>query len=84
VVGIDFPVIDNGSDIAGLIPEMLGEEARNALETADVILSKGMANTETLYGSGYNIYFAFLVKCDKFERIFQQPLMTPMFIQEHR
>ena len=84
VVGIDFPVIDNGSDIAGLIPEMLGEEARNALETADVILSKGMANTETLYGSGYNIYFALLVKCDKFERIFQQPLMTPMFIQEHR
>ena len=84
VVGIDFPVIDNGSDIAGMIPEMLGEEAKAALETADVILSKGMANTETLYGSGYNIYFAFLVKCDKFERIFQKPLMTPMLIQEPR
>ena len=82
VVGIDFPVIDNGSDIAGMIPELLGGEARAALETADVILAKGMANAESLYGSGYNVYFAFLVKCEKFMRIFQKPLMTPMFIQE--
>ena len=82
VVGLDFPIIDNGTNIAGTIPETLGAEAKEALETADVILSKGMANTECLYGSGYNIYFAFLVKCDKFERIFQKPLMTPMFIKE--
>ncbi len=82
VVGIDFPIIDNGSDIAGTIPEILGQEARQALETADVILSKGMANVECLYGSGYNIYFAFLVKCDKFIRIFKKTLMTPMFIKE--
>ena len=82
VVGIDFPVIDNGSDIAGMIPELLGGEARAALETADVILAKGMANAESLYGSGYHVYFAFLVKCEKFMRIFKKPLMTPMFIQE--
>ena len=82
VMGISFPVIDNGSCVAGMIPEMLSEEAKQALETADVILSKGMANTECLYGSGYPIYFAFLVKCDKFRRIFQKPLMTPMFIKE--
>ena len=49
-----------------------------------MILSKGMANTETLYGSGYNIYYAFLVKCDKFVRIFQKELMTPMFIGERK
>ena len=84
VVGIDFPVIDNGSDIAGLIPEMLGEEARNALETADVILSKGMANTETLYGCGYPIYYAFLVKCARFVQFFEKPLMTPMFIRDRK
>ena len=84
VVGIPFPVIDTGSDIAGLIPEMAGPEALEALETADVILSKGMANVECLYGSGYNIYYAFLVKCDKFMRIFQKPLMTPMFLKDPR
>ena len=84
VVGLDFPIIDNGSKIAGTLPEILGEEAKNAMETADVILSKGMANTETLYGSGYNIYYVFLVKCDKFMRIFQKDLMTPMFIGERK
>ena len=82
VVGLPFRIIDNGSCIAGTIPEMLSETAKTALETADMILSKGMANAECLYGSGYNIYFAFLVKCDKFMRIFQKPLMTPMFIKE--
>lgn len=82
VVGIEFPVVDTGAAIAGLIPETAGAEAMNALTTADVILAKGMANAECLYGSGYNIYFAFLVKCEKFVRIFQRPLMTPMFIKE--
>ena len=84
IVGIPFPVIDNGSNIAGTLPEILGEDARTAMETADVILSKGMANTETLYGSGYNTYYAFLVKCEKFMRIFQKDLMTPMFIGERK
>ena len=82
VVGLDFPLIDNGTKIAGTIPEMLSDEARKAMEEADVIFSKGMANTECLYGSGYNIYYAFLVKCEKFVRIFQKDLMTPMFIRE--
>ena len=82
VVGIPFPVIDTGSDIAGLIPEMAGAEALEALENADVILSKGMANVECLYGSGYNLWFAFLIKCDKFVRIFEKPMMTPMFLRE--
>ena len=82
IVGLDFPVIDSGVALAGILPERLGAQAKAALETADVILSKGMANVECLYGDGYNIYFAFLVKCDKFERIFQKPLMTPMFIRD--
>ena len=84
VVGIQFPIIDNGSNIAGTLPEILGAEAKNAMDTADVILSNGMANVECLYGCGYNIYYAFLVKCDKFVRIFQKELMTPMFIGERK
>lgn len=81
-VGIPFPVIDNGNDIAGTVVERMSPESRQALETADVILSKGMGNCETLYGSGYNIYYAFLVKCAKFQQIFGKPLMTPMWIRE--
>lgn len=82
VVGLSFPVIDNGNRVAGTVPELLGEEARQAMERADVILAKGMGNAETLYGCGKNIYYAFLVKCQRFVTLFRKPLMTPMFLKE--
>ena len=82
VVGLSFPVIDNGNRVAGTVPELLVEEARQAMERADVILAKGMGNAETLYGCGKNIYYAFLVKCQRFVTLFQKPLMTPMFLKE--
>jgi uncharacterized protein with ATP-grasp and redox domains len=55
-VGIPFNVIDNGNTVPGTLLELLGEEARQAFETADVILSKGQGNAETLLGCGYNVY----------------------------
>ena len=81
-VGIPFPVIDNGNAIAGTVLELLSDEARQALETADVIISKGQANAETLLDSGYNIYYAFLVKCVRFEERFQKAKLTPMLVRE--
>lgn len=81
-VGIPFPVIDNGNRVAGTMLDQLGAEAKNAMDTADVIISKGMANTETLWGCKYNIYYAFLVKCQKFVNLFEKPLLTPILIQE--
>lgn len=83
-VGISFPVIDNGNRVAGTQLDQLSQEAKQALEDADVILAKGMANVETMYGCGYNIYYAFLVKCQRFVNLFQKPLMTPMLVQEAR
>lgn len=84
IVGIPFKVIDNGNLISGTELTQLGQEAREAMDTADVIISKGMANTETLYGCGYNIYYAFLVKCVRFAQEFGKPLFTPMLIREKR
>ena len=81
-VGIPFPVIDNGNNIAGTQLDLLSEEAKKALETADVIIAKGQANAETLLDSGYNIYYAFLVKCIRFEQRFGKPKMTPMLVRE--
>ena len=81
-VGIPFPVIDNGTRIAGTQIDMLSSEARQALETADIVLSKGMANCETMYGCGHNIYYAFLVKCPRFVNRFQKPMLTPIFTAE--
>ncbi len=81
-VGVPFPVIDNGNTIGGTELSLLGPEAKEAFEGADVILAKGMGNNETLYGCGYNVYYAFLVKCKFFEQRFGKPLMTPMLVAE--
>jgi len=81
-VGIPFPVIDNGNRVPGTQIDMLGEEAKQALETADVILAKGMANCETMHGCGLNVYYAFLVKCQRFVSIFDKPMLTPMLVKE--
>lgn len=81
-VGIPFPVIDNGSAIGGTVLRFVGEELAKAIETADVILAKGMGNTESLFGCGYNVYYAFLVKCERFIEFFDKPKMTPMFIKD--
>ena len=81
-VGIPFPVIGNGNRIPGTQIDMLSAEAKQALDEADVILAKGMANCETMLGCGYNIYYAFLVKCQRFVSRFGQPLFTPMLVAE--
>jgi uncharacterized protein with ATP-grasp and redox domains len=81
-VGVPFPVIDNGTCIPGTQLDMLGEEARKAFETSDVILSKGQANVETMLGCGRNIYYAFLIKCQRFIDLFHKPKLTPMFHRE--
>ena len=81
-VGITFPVIDSGNAVGGTAEELLSEEAKTALHTADVILAKGMGNTESMWGCGYNIYYAFLVKCQRFVEVFNAPLMAPLFVKE--
>ena len=81
-VGIPFPVIDNGNRVPGTQIDLMSEQARNALETADVVIATGMANTETMYGCGHNVYYAFLVKCQRFVDRFQRPMFTPMLVKE--
>lgn len=81
-VGIPFRVIDNGNNIPGTQLDRLGAEARQALAESDVILAKGMANVETMAGCGYNVYYAFLVKCQRFVSRYHKPLLTPMLVRE--
>lgn len=81
-VGIPFRVIDNGNNIPGTQLDRLGEEAQQALAESDVILAKGMANVETMAGCGYNVYYAFLVKCQRFVSRYHKPLLTPMLVRE--
>ena len=83
-IGMPFPVIGNGTRIPGTVLELASEELRAALKTADVVIAKGQANVETLLdtGHGYNIYYAFLVKCKRFIDRFGQAKLTPMLVRE--
>ena len=81
-VGIPFPIIGNGNRVPGTQIDQLSAEAMQALETADVILAKGMANCETMRGCGYNVYYAFLVKCQRLVSRFGKPMFTPMLVKE--
>ena len=57
------PVITNGSDAPGTLIEECSEEFRNLFNQADLIISKGQGNYETLSGSGRPIFFLLTVKC---------------------
>ena len=81
-VQLPFPVIDNGNTVGGTVLRLLSDEAKRAMDAADVVIAKGMGNTETMYGCGYNVYYAFLVKCQRIVEFFEKPMMTPMFIRD--
>lgn len=75
-------VIGNGDRIAGTVYSMLSEEAKKAVDTADVIFSKGQANYESFAGEGRHAFYTFLCKCDLFMSRFNVPKLTGMFVEE--
>lgn len=75
-------VIDTGNGIAGSDPRFLEENARKRMENADIILSKGQANFETVYGTNIKAYFSFLCKCPYFAKMFGVEKFTGMFLKE--
>ena len=85
-VGLDrvVKVLGNGSGIAGTDLDDISDEARREIETADVIISKGQGNFETIHGCGLNIYYLFLCKCDWFVQKFKAERFEGMFINERR
>ena len=84
--GIPFPVIDNGTCISGTVLELASDELKAAMGRADVVISKGQANVETLLDTnhGCNLYFAFLIKCQRFIDRFGREKLTPMLVHDHK
>ncbi|MBI4326744.1 MAG: DUF89 family protein [Chloroflexi bacterium] len=56
-------IISNGSDAPGTILHDCSPEFRERFEAADLILSKGQGNYETLAGENKHIFFLLKVKC---------------------
>ncbi len=75
-------IVSNGEAVAGTIYDMMPVEAKDALDEADVILSKGQGNYESLSGRRWHIFYAFLCKCELFTSRFDVPLLTGMFVEE--
>lgn len=82
LIGIPFPVIDNGTPYSGTVLPLVGQELKDALDKADVVIAKGQANVETMLPCGHNVYYAFLVKCQRFIKAFGQPKLTPMLLRD--
>lgn len=72
-------VIDNGSDAPGTILSECGDEFRRAFDAADLIISKGQGNFETLNDiTGKNIIFLLKAKCEVVSRHTGLALGTPL------
>lgn len=78
------PCIGNGNGAAGTVMRSLCEEARKMLLGADVIISKGQGNFESLWGEELNPYFFFLCKCKLFVRRFGLEQYASVFKREER
>lgn len=57
-------IIDNGSDAVGTILEWTSPVFQDMFKNAQLIISKGQGNFETLIGIEKKIYFLFQAKCD--------------------
>lgn len=75
-------VINNGTEVAGTCLELINNRAKKCIEAADVIISKGQGNFETLNGCGLNIYYLFLCKCEWFIKRFKMERFKGVFRNE--
>lgn len=78
------PCIGNGNAAPGTILKRLSPQATQILSEADVIISKGQGNFESLFGEGLNPYYIFLCKCELFVRRFGLEQYGSVFVKEER
>ena len=83
-VGLDkvVDIIGNGTAVAGTVIKKISPEAKSIIDDADLIISKGQGNFETLHHCGKNIYYLFLCKCILFAERFGVDMFTGLFIND--
>jgi uncharacterized protein with ATP-grasp and redox domains len=69
------PVMDTGTDGTGIDWENVSNEFLGLIAAADLVISKGMANFETLYARDMAAptFFMFKVKCEPIQKYIQAP-----------
>ena len=75
-------VISNGAGVPGTMLERCSEEFKKLFAEADLIISKGQGNFETLFGVEANIIFLFQVKCELVTKLAKAPLGSHMLLKQ--
>ncbi len=75
-------VVENGAAIPGTYLKAINEKTLSLLKNADVIISKGLGNLETLGGEGLSIYYMFMAKCAHMAERFSVNLMDTVLYKE--
>ena len=75
-------VVENGTDIPGTQLDQINAKSKEIIDNADLIISKGQGNFETLFGCDKNIYYIFLCKCDLFMRRFNIEKFKGVLVNE--
>ncbi len=84
-IGLDklVLVIDNGTAVPGTVLGRISPKVKCLIDNADLIISKGQGNFETLHHCGKNIYYLFLCKCKMFADRFGVDVLNGMFINDN-
>ena len=77
-------VTDNGTGVAGTVIDQITNDARDIIDRADLVLSKGQGNFETLRYCGRNVYYIFMCKCPMFAERFGVERFSPMLLNDRR
>jgi uncharacterized protein with ATP-grasp and redox domains len=67
-------LISNGSDAPGTILKDCSSTFQDRFESADLVISKGQGNYETLAGTDKHIFFLLKIKCDVLSKTIGFPL----------
>jgi hypothetical protein len=83
-VGIEkyAEIINNGTCVPGTDLDIVSKQFKQVFKEADLIISKGMGNYETLCGCKENIYYLMLCKCQVFQKKFKCDSYDHLFTHE--
>ena len=73
-------VMDNGSGVPGTLLADCSEGFRERFAAAELIISKGQGNFETLCGTSARVFFLFKVKCEVIARRAGMPMGTHVLL----
>lgn len=77
-------VIDNGSDAPGTILADCSQEFRRRFDDADLVISKGQGNFETLSDVGRDVFFMLQPKCKVLAEHLGREMGSLVLIHKHR